>query len=87
MGPHGLPAKRTVLYKSEENTLVEELHALRYEIRIWSEEYFGGSVKASSKRPYLHRAKELFGNLTDNYHMAEGKRICLGRKAGGQEAT
>lgn len=48
---------------------MEELHALRYEIRIWSEEYFGGSVKASSKRPYLHRAKELFGNLTDNYHM------------------
>ncbi|KAI4699581.1 hypothetical protein J4E81_004606 [Alternaria sp. BMP 2799] len=67
MGPHGMPAKRSIVYKSEENTLIEELLALRYEIRVWSEEYFGGPIKATSKRPYLTRAKELFGNLTDNY--------------------
>lgn len=67
MGPNGLPARPSVVYKSEENTLIEELHALRYEIRIWSEEYFSGAIKSSSKRPYLHRAKELFGSLTDNY--------------------
>jgi hypothetical protein len=67
MGPHGLPARRSVVYKSEEKALVEELLALRYEIRIWSEEYFSGPIKATSKRPYLTRAKELFGNLTDNY--------------------
>jgi hypothetical protein len=67
MGAHGLPERTSVVYQSEENTLIEELHALRYEIRIWSEEYFSGSIKRSSKRPHLHRAKELFGNLTDNY--------------------
>jgi hypothetical protein len=68
MGPHGIPARASVVYKSEEKTLIEELHALRYEIRIWTEEYFSGPIKTSSKRPYLHRAKELFGNLTDNYN-------------------
>jgi hypothetical protein len=68
MGPHGLPARGSVVYKSEENTLIEELHALRYEIRIWSEDYFSGPIRTSSKRPYLHRAKELFGNLTDNFN-------------------
>jgi hypothetical protein len=67
MGPHGVPARASVVYKSEEKTLIEELHALRYEIRIWSEEYFSGPIKASSKRPHLHRAKELFSTLTDNY--------------------
>jgi hypothetical protein len=67
MGPNGLPARGSALYKSEEKTLIEELHALRYEIRIWSEDYFGGPIRTSSKRPYLHRAKELFGNLTDNF--------------------
>lgn len=68
MGPNGLPARASVVYKSEEKTLIEELHALRYEIRIWSEEYFSGPIKASSKRPHLHRAKELFSSLTDNYN-------------------
>jgi hypothetical protein len=68
MGPHGIPARASVVYKSEEKTLIEELHALRYEIRIWSEEYFSGPIKTSSKRPHLHRAKELFSNLTDNYN-------------------
>ena len=67
MGPHGIPARGSVVYKSEEKTLIEELHALRYEIRIWSEEYFSGPLSARSKRPHLHRAKELFGSLTDNY--------------------
>tara|TARA_R110002003_G_scaffold48_49_gene4310 strand:+ start:8005 stop:9111 length:1107 start_codon:yes stop_codon:yes gene_type:complete len=66
-GPHGIPTRDSVVYKSEEKTLIEELHALRYEIRIWSEEYFSGPIKTSSKRPHLHRAKELFGGLTDNY--------------------
>lgn len=69
MGPNGLPARGSVVYKSEEKTLIEELHALRYEIRVWSEEYFSGPLGARSKRPYLHRAKELFGNITDNYHV------------------
>ncbi|KAF1915617.1 hypothetical protein BDU57DRAFT_278484 [Ampelomyces quisqualis] len=67
VGPHGIPEGNSVGYKSEEKTLIQELHALRCEIRIWSEEYFAGPVKTSSKRPYLHRAKELFSNLTDNY--------------------
>ncbi|KAH7386640.1 hypothetical protein DE146DRAFT_177052 [Phaeosphaeria sp. MPI-PUGE-AT-0046c] len=67
IGPDGLPARTSVVYQSEEKPLIEELHALRYEIRIWSEEYFSGPIKTSSKRPYLHRSKELFGNLTDNY--------------------
>jgi hypothetical protein len=68
MGPHGIAARASVVYQTEEKTLIEELHALRYEIRIWSEEYFSGPIRTSSKRPYLHRAKELFGNLTDNYN-------------------
>ncbi|KAH7074376.1 hypothetical protein BKA63DRAFT_490929 [Paraphoma chrysanthemicola] len=67
VGPHGIPLRDSVVYKSEEKTLIEELHALRYEIRIWSEEYFSGPIKASSKRPHLHRAKELFAPLSDNY--------------------
>jgi hypothetical protein len=67
-GPHGIPAQSSVVFKSDEKALIEELHALRYEIRIWSEEYFSGPIKTSSKRPHLHRAKELFGNLTDNYN-------------------
>ncbi|KAF1939285.1 hypothetical protein EJ02DRAFT_382007 [Clathrospora elynae] len=69
MGPHGIPARASVVYRSEEKTLIEELHALRYEIRIWSEEYFSGPISTRSKRPHLHRAKELFGALTDNYHI------------------
>ncbi|KAA8625789.1 hypothetical protein PtrSN002B_011198 [Pyrenophora tritici-repentis] len=67
VGVSGMPARGSMVARSEENALIEELQALRYEIRVWSEEYFSGPIKASSKRPYLHRAKELFGNLTDNY--------------------
>ena len=67
MGPHGIPAGASVVYKSEEKTLIEELHALRYEIRIWAEEYFSGPISTRSRRPHLHSAKELFGGLTDNY--------------------
>lgn len=68
MGPHGIPARASVVFKSEEKTLIEELHALRHEIRLWSEEYFSGPIKTTSKRPYLYRAKELFGSLSDNYN-------------------
>jgi hypothetical protein len=67
MGPHGMPARGSVLYKAEEKTLIEELHALRHEIQVWSEEYFSGPIRTTSKRPHFHRAKELFGSLTDNY--------------------
>ncbi|KAF1832772.1 hypothetical protein BDW02DRAFT_409709 [Decorospora gaudefroyi] len=67
MGPNGISARASVVFKSEEKTLIEELHALRYEIRIWSEEYFSGPISTRSKRPHLHRAKELFGSLTDNF--------------------
>ncbi|KAF2854241.1 hypothetical protein T440DRAFT_486824 [Plenodomus tracheiphilus IPT5] len=69
MGPNGIPASSSVVFKSEEKTLIEELHAMRYEIRIWSEEYFSGPLSARSKRPHLHRAKELFGCITDNYQV------------------
>ncbi|KAK1920330.1 hypothetical protein P3342_002626 [Pyrenophora teres f. teres] len=67
VGVSGMPARGSMVARSEENALIEELQALRHEIRVWSEEYFSGPIKVSSKRPHLHRAKELFGNLTDNY--------------------
>lgn len=69
MGSHVLSAHSPRSQKSEEDTLIEELLALRYEIRLWSEEYFTGPIKSSNKRPYMQRAKKLFGNLTDNYHV------------------
>lgn len=68
MGPHGIPARASVVYKSEEKTLIEELQALRFEIRIWSEEYFSGPPSSRSRRPHVHSAKDLFGSLTDNYN-------------------
>ncbi|KAH6622319.1 hypothetical protein C7974DRAFT_219920 [Boeremia exigua] len=67
MGSNGLPARGSTIFKSEEKTLIEELQALRYEIRVWSEEYFSGPTSSRSKRPHLHAAKDLFGGLTDNY--------------------
>jgi hypothetical protein len=67
MGPHGIPARASVVYKSDEKTLIEELHALRYEIRNWSEDFFSGPPPSRSKRPHMHSARELFGSLTDNY--------------------
>jgi hypothetical protein len=66
VGPHGIPARASVVYRSDEKTLIEGLQALRYEIRVWSEEYFSGAPPKRSKRPHLHTAKELFGDLTDN---------------------
>lgn len=69
MGPNGMPARGSVVFNSDEKTLIEELHALRYEIRLWSEEYFSGPLSARSKRPHLHGAKKLFGCITDNYHV------------------
>jgi len=67
VGVSGMPARGSMVARSEENALIEELQALRYEIRVWSEEYFSGPLKTSSKRPHLHRASDLFANLTDNY--------------------
>ncbi|KAJ4302845.1 hypothetical protein N0V90_001736 [Kalmusia sp. IMI 367209] len=68
MGPHGIPARASVVYKSDEKTLIEELQGLREEIRIWSEEYFSGPPSSRNRRPHMHPAKELFGSLTDNYN-------------------
>ncbi|ORY00300.1 hypothetical protein BCR34DRAFT_592609 [Clohesyomyces aquaticus] len=70
MGQHGIPRQSvdaTAIYKSEEKTLIEELQALRYEIRSWTEEYFSGPPTSRSRRPHVHSAKDLFGSLTDNY--------------------
>jgi len=67
MGPHGIPARASVVYKSEEKALIEELLGLREEIRNWSEEYFSGPPTSRSRRPHMHSARELFGSLTDNY--------------------
>ncbi|KAF2733506.1 hypothetical protein EJ04DRAFT_468272 [Polyplosphaeria fusca] len=70
VGPHGIPkesVRASAVYKSEEKTLIEELQALRYEIRVWTEEYFSGPLLTRSKRPHVHSAKEMFGSLTDNY--------------------
>lgn len=67
MGPHGIPAHASVVYQSDEKTLIEELLGLREEIRLWTEEYFTGAPSSSRRRPHLHTAKELFSPLTDNY--------------------
>lgn len=67
VGPHGIPARVSVVYKSEEKSLIDGLQALRYEIRKWSEEYFGGALTSRSKRPHMHSSKELFSSLTDNH--------------------
>lgn len=69
VGPHGIPNRGSVVYKSDEKSLIEELHALRYEIRLWSEEYFSGPASSRSKRPHVHSAKALFGGLTENYNV------------------
>ncbi|KAF2474060.1 uncharacterized protein BDR25DRAFT_323132 [Lindgomyces ingoldianus] len=67
MGAHGIPREQSVIYKSDEKSLIEELQALRYEIRSWSEQYFSGPPSSRSRRPHVHSSKELFGTLTDNY--------------------
>lgn len=69
LGPAGLlPTHASVVYKSEEKTLINDLLGLREEIRFWTEEYFTGTPSASrARRPHLHSAKELFGPLTDNH--------------------
>ncbi|KAF2715195.1 hypothetical protein K504DRAFT_421737 [Pleomassaria siparia CBS 279.74] len=69
VGPHGIPrhSVASVVYKSEEKTLIEELQALRYEIRIWSEEYFSGTLSSRSKRPHVHSPRDMFDSLTDNH--------------------
>jgi hypothetical protein len=66
----GLPSTSggdSVLYKSEERTLINELQALRHEIRVWSEEYFSGPTSSRTSRMHFHSAKDLFAGLTDNY--------------------
>ena len=65
LGPHG-DLRASVVYKSDEKALIEDLLGLREEIRIWSEEYFTGPV-SPRRRPHIHSAKELFSSLTDNY--------------------
>jgi hypothetical protein len=67
MGPHGLPAHASVVYKSDEKTLIEDLLRLRQEIRLWTEDFFTGAPSSSRRRPHLHTAKELFSPLSDNY--------------------
>jgi hypothetical protein len=67
VGPHGIPNARpasSAVFQSEEKMLIEELQALRYEIRMWTEEHFSGPLKS---RTHLTRAKPLFASLTDNY--------------------
>ncbi|PVI02706.1 hypothetical protein DM02DRAFT_612687 [Periconia macrospinosa] len=66
MGPHGIPVRGSVVYRSEEATLIEDLQNLRGEIRAWSKEYFSGPP-TSRNRPHVHSSKELFGALTDDY--------------------
>ncbi|KAF2004472.1 hypothetical protein P154DRAFT_519340 [Amniculicola lignicola CBS 123094] len=67
VGPHGIPTSTSAIYKSEEKTLMEELQALRYNIRVWTDAYFSGPLTSRTKRPHLHRSGDLFGNLSDNY--------------------
>ncbi|PSN71198.1 hypothetical protein BS50DRAFT_631200 [Corynespora cassiicola Philippines] len=67
MGPHGIPARASVVYKSDEQALIKELQDLRYEIRKWTEEYFSGPLTARSKRLHIHTSKDMFGSLTDNH--------------------
>ncbi|KAF2637832.1 hypothetical protein P280DRAFT_97404 [Massarina eburnea CBS 473.64] len=67
MGAHGIPARASVVYKSEEKTLIEDLQNLRYEIRVWSEEYFSGPLTSRSRRPHMSSSGELFSSLSDNY--------------------
>jgi hypothetical protein len=70
VGQHGIlreSVDTAAIYRSEEKILIEELQALRYEIRTWTEEYFSGPQTSRSRRPYVHSAKDMFGNLTDNY--------------------
>jgi hypothetical protein len=67
MGPHSTPARASVVYKSEEKTLIEDLQNLRYEIRVWTEEYFSGPLTSRSRRPHMHTSKKLFSPLAENY--------------------
>jgi len=67
VGPHGIPNTRpasAAVFHTEEKVLIEELQALRREIRMWTEERFSGPMRS---RPHLSRAKPLFASLTDNY--------------------
>lgn len=64
---YGVPARDSVVFKSEEKALIEELQALRHEIQEWSQIYFSGPLSSRSKQPHLHSGKDLFGNLTDNH--------------------
>lgn len=59
--------RASVIYKSDEKTLIEELRQLRNEIRNWTEEYFGGPASNRKKRPHVHSSREMFESLTDNY--------------------
>jgi hypothetical protein len=63
---HGSP-RSNGQYRPEDRTLVEELQALRWQIRQWSECHFRGVAAKRQSRPALYSSKELFGCLTDNY--------------------
>jgi hypothetical protein len=67
VGLHGVPSRNSVVYKSEERTLIEELQALRHSIQVWSEEYFSGPTSSRTSRMHFYSAKDLFAGLTDNY--------------------
>jgi hypothetical protein len=67
LGLSGVPSRTSVVYKSEERTLIEELQALRHEVREWSEEYFSGPTSSRTSRFHFYSAKDLFAGLTDNY--------------------
>ncbi len=65
--PYSTPEKPPpIVYNPEEQTLIEEVHALRSGVQIWTEEYFGGVTSNRTKTPHLHRAKKLFGGLTED---------------------
>ncbi|KAF2811088.1 uncharacterized protein BDZ99DRAFT_475931 [Mytilinidion resinicola] len=63
---HGSP-RSNGHYRPDDRALVEELQALRWEVRQWSERYFSGTSAKRQSRPALYSSKELFGHLTDNY--------------------
>ncbi|CAI6333256.1 unnamed protein product [Periconia digitata] len=67
MGPDGIPTRDSVVYSSDEATLIEDLQNLREEICRWSKEYFWGPPTARARRPHVHSSKELFSSLTEDY--------------------
>lgn len=67
MGPDGIPARASIVYRSEEATLIEDLQTLRGEIRRWTKDYFRGPPTSRTRRPHVHSSKELFSSLTEDF--------------------